>query len=218
MVTENGRTGDAHNAHLAYNGISPSQFYQTPSEFFGNTAGQEVGVLDPSGSIHRVMASGIQTILPNIPGVGVVRQRWPIYPLHREGDSVGKEADALLEMMNHMSSMSTLYQAPTVQGKHDTVKPDLQFRLNPSQTDPPGPHDHEFFVSASDWEDLINKNVMVRVQTSPSEGSQEESHSHYLELALDRHTHEPVINKCDEQNHHCWDGHREFEEVTYPLF
>lgn len=218
MVKENGRTGDAHNAHLAYNGISPSQFYQTPSEFFGNTAGQEVGVLDPSGSIHRVMASGIQTILPNIPGVGIVRQRWPIYPLHREGDSVGKEADALLEMMNHMSSMSTLYQAPTVQGKHDTVKPDLQFRLNPSQTDPPGPHDHEFFVSASDWEDLINKNVLVRVQTSPSEGSQEESHSHYLELALDRHTHEPVINKCDEQNHHCWDGHREFEEVTYPLF
>lgn len=218
QVTENGRKGDAHNANLAYNGISRAHFYQTPAEFYGNVPGQEVGVLDNSGALHRVMASGIQTLLPKIPGVGVIRQRWPIYPLHREGDSVGKEADAVLEMINHMSSMSTLFQAPTVQGKHDTVKPDLHFRLVPTQMDPPGYHDHEFFVPASDWEELNKNGVAVQVHTSPAEGNADESHTHYLELTLDNHTHKPVIHKCDALGNQCWDGHKEFEEVIFPLF
>ncbi|XP_061197775.1 uncharacterized protein LOC133205898 [Saccostrea echinata] len=217
-VTENGRKGDSHNANLAYKGISTLHFYQTPVEFFGNVPGQDVGVLDPKGAIHRVMASGIQTILPKIPGVGEVRQRWPIYPLHREGDSVGKEADALLEMLNHMSSMSPIFQEPATQGKHETVQPDLHFRLTSSHMNPLDRHDHEFFVPATDWEQLLKNDVWVHVLTAPTEGENQESHSHSLQIRLDKHTHKPIIQKCDDQNGKCWDGHTDFEQVTFHEF
>lgn len=217
-VTNNGRKGDTHNAHLAYNGMSASYFYQTPADFYGNPQGQTVGTLDAHGALHKVMASGIQTILPNIPGVGEVRQRWPIYPLHREGDPVGKEADAVLEMINHMSSMSSIYQEPPMQGDHKTVLPDLHFRLSPTHMDPPGPHEHEFFVTATEWENLNKNSVPIHVLTSQTEGNNAESHSHLLEITLDRRTHKPIVHKCDGKAGQCWDGHKDFEQVMFHEF
>lgn len=73
MVIENGCIGDVYNVYLVYNGIFFFQFYQILFEFFGNIVGQEVGVLDFSGFIYCVMVFGIQIILLNIFGVGVVR-------------------------------------------------------------------------------------------------------------------------------------------------
>lgn len=58
-----------------------------------------------------------------------------------------------------------------VKGKYDIVKLDFQFRLNLLQIDFLGFYDYEFFVLVSDWEDFINKNVMVCVQMLLFEGS-----------------------------------------------
>lgn len=58
-----------------------------------------------------------------------------------------------------------------VKGKYDIVKLDFQFRLNLLQIDFLGFYDYEFFVLVSDWEDFINKNVLVCVQMLLFEGS-----------------------------------------------
>ena len=45
------------------------------------------------------MASGVRIFLPNIPGVGILRTRYPIMPVHGEGGSVWKELNALKEIV-----------------------------------------------------------------------------------------------------------------------
>ena len=45
------------------------------------------------------MASGVRIFLPNIPGVGVLRTRYPIMPVHGEGGSVWKELNAIKEIL-----------------------------------------------------------------------------------------------------------------------
>ena len=45
------------------------------------------------------MASGVRIFLPNIPGIGVLRTRYPIMPVHGEGSSVWKELNAIKEIV-----------------------------------------------------------------------------------------------------------------------
>ena len=47
------------------------------------------------GVSRKVRASGTHLFLPEIKGVGVLRQRYPIFPVHGEGSSVWKEVNAL---------------------------------------------------------------------------------------------------------------------------
>lgn len=44
------------------------------------------------------MASGVYVLMPNIEGVGVLRQRYPIMPLHQSGNAVFKELEALKDV------------------------------------------------------------------------------------------------------------------------
>ena len=74
-------------------------FPRTPVEFYkGNadrdpadTARNAVGVLDPSNNVRLVAPTGTRVITPNIEGVGKVRLRYPIFPVHSEGSTVGME-------------------------------------------------------------------------------------------------------------------------------
>ena len=45
------------------------------------------------------MSSGVRIFLPNIPGIGVLRTRYPIMPVHGEGGSVWKELNAIKEIV-----------------------------------------------------------------------------------------------------------------------
>ena len=64
------------------------------------------------GDQHRVMASGVRVFLPNIPGVGVLRTRYPIMPVHGEGSSVWKELNAIKEiLMNPKAHEKMLWDA-----------------------------------------------------------------------------------------------------------
>ena len=73
----------------AFNGLNSKNYYITPTEMFesdeknkdeADTTQGEVGVLTPGGEVARVRASGIRVFFPNIPGVGVLRQRY----VHRQ--------------------------------------------------------------------------------------------------------------------------------------
>jgi hypothetical protein len=83
-VTADKRNGGKTKAK-AYDGVNSKIYYITPNEFFTGTEKDKdaadttkgtVGVLDPSGEVRLVRASGVRIFLPNIPGVGTLRQRY----------------------------------------------------------------------------------------------------------------------------------------------
>ena len=93
----------------AFNGTNSGKFYNTPWAFFeGNEFGEDpadtpsdfVYVLNEEGNeSFKVRASGIRTFHPSIPGIGRIRQRYPIHTIHGEGSPVWKELSALKEIV-----------------------------------------------------------------------------------------------------------------------
>ena len=103
-VTAGGRNGDASSKQKAFSGTNSIKYYQTPVEFFNardknedaadTTPVKPIGVLDKNGNVRQVTASGHYITLPEIPGIGRIRQRYPIMPVHGFGSSVWKELEA----------------------------------------------------------------------------------------------------------------------------
>ncbi|XP_064632047.1 uncharacterized protein LOC135490659 [Lineus longissimus] len=92
----------------AFNGSNSARFYHTPVEFFkgdevsegdqADTALDRLGLLDSNGTVRAVKSSGLRIHIPDIEGVGMLRQRWPVAPVHGEGSAVWKELDALKDI------------------------------------------------------------------------------------------------------------------------
>ena len=69
----------------------------------------------------------MKIFLPNIAGVGVLRTRYPIMPVHGEGGSVWKELNAIKEIvMNPKAHQSMLWD-----GDVDTTS-DTEWQMAPS--------------------------------------------------------------------------------------
>ncbi|XP_078367031.1 uncharacterized protein LOC144651043 [Oculina patagonica] len=111
-VFEGGRNG-GRTPDKAYNGTNSKKYYQTPSAFFSgqevstdaaDTTQGSVGVLDKNGAVRVTRASGTRIFFPPISGVGVLRQRYPIVPVHGEGSAVWKELEAIKDLL--MKSLS----------------------------------------------------------------------------------------------------------------
>jgi len=43
-------------------------------------------------------SSGMRIFTPNIPGVGIMRLRYPVFPVHQEGNSIWKNLQALQDV------------------------------------------------------------------------------------------------------------------------
>ncbi|XP_013381893.1 uncharacterized protein LOC106152730 [Lingula anatina] len=115
IVYGKGRTGGFTNS-TAYNGISENVYYSTPSEFFGspkNGDAKPKGVLDPKGVIRSVSKGGFRLILPNIPGVGTLRQTYPIFPIHGEGSTAWKEYEALADLVLKRKTHANIFVEPS---------------------------------------------------------------------------------------------------------
>ncbi|XP_046577080.1 uncharacterized protein LOC124284988 [Haliotis rubra] len=109
----------------AYNGTSGVNFYHTPSQMFtgtevssdpADTTKSNVGILDEQGNLHHTAASGTRIVLPNIPGIGRLRMRYHVVPVHGEGSGVWKELDALKDMMMDIEKYKGLFDNPRPQG------------------------------------------------------------------------------------------------------
>ncbi|XP_013398382.1 uncharacterized protein LOC106164888 isoform X1 [Lingula anatina] len=114
-VYANGRTGGFTNS-TAYNGISEYFYFSTPGEFFGNPKygdAKPKGVLDPKGVIRSVSRGGIKMIIPNIPGVGALRQTYPIFPIHGEGSTAWKESEALADLVLRRKTHANMMVEPS---------------------------------------------------------------------------------------------------------
>ncbi|KAI0207235.1 hypothetical protein LSAT2_008123 [Lamellibrachia satsuma] len=104
-VSSDGRYGGL-TLETAFNGSNSRDFCITPANFYSRklkelnaadtSTEREVGVLRRNGqSVVANYYSGHQIFLRDIPGVGVLRQRYPIYPDAYEGNPTMKEVLAV---------------------------------------------------------------------------------------------------------------------------
>ncbi|GFO42572.1 hypothetical protein PoB_006907700 [Plakobranchus ocellatus] len=206
--SRDGRNGQP-TPEKAYNGTSGSRYFITPSEFFtgklqgkdsADTGRKGAGVLDRNGTVRQCMASGFRMLTPNIPGVGYVRLRYPIFPVHSEGSTVGIEIDALKRAVMQMSTYSYLYEEIPL-GEPLPVDEDVTFLVQDSARNPPGLHGHSFTITADEFKALKN-GKKLDVTTSYNL-----NHNHQLTIMFRKQTKKFYINKCDGPTAKCWDGH-----------
>ncbi|XP_052820683.1 uncharacterized protein LOC128246493 [Mya arenaria] len=200
-------------ADHAYNGTWDKGFYRTPIELFSttkavgadraDTAKASVGVLDPHGVVQKVAASGTHIILPNIEGVGKVRTRYPIMPVHADGEQSRKELDALKEMVMNMAKYSSLFEVePTTVSNANTQynqQPHM-LKVTPTTQDPPGYHGHDLMITQADIEDMKKGQTVRGILTTT-----DQQHQHSIDIHMDAHG-QYVMAACDGLPR-CWDGH-----------
>ncbi|XP_067666741.1 uncharacterized protein [Haliotis asinina] len=209
-VTANNRQGGMTQA-TAFDGSNSMHWYHTPEQFFDtaaldkdNQAHRVVGVLDSNGTPRKVMASGMRTILPEIPGIGSVRTRYPILPVHGEGLSVWKELDALKDITMKIQSNAAAFEKNPVHVDEvpvtDKAQPSVHFLVGPSDQ-AHGNHTHNITLTFPQMESL-GAGQSVTVKTSFNSG-----HSHQVEIITNLGTKHVQIKKCDGHTGACSDGH-----------
>ncbi|XP_071101421.1 uncharacterized protein [Haliotis cracherodii] len=216
QVSEIQRVGGETN-DTAFNGTGFKTFYRIPPEMFmgkeverdpADTTKSAVGVLDKHGKVQLAEASGTRIFLPNIPGVGTLRMRYPIVPVHGEGSGVWKELDALKDMLMDMEKHKGLFEnPPTLSGSSnvtESAEMTLHLRTGVATKNPPGPHVHGIFLS-HDVQDKLKSGGHTRMVTGEALG-----HSHQLLLS---YRNGYTIMQCDGQPQ-CWDGH---PTTLYPV-
>lgn len=205
-----GRTPDK-----AYNGTNSKKYYQTPSAFFSgkevstdaaDTTKNSVGVLDRNGDVKITRASGIRIFLPSINEVGVLRQRYPIMPVHGEGSSVWKELEATKDLLMNSKTYGYMYREQLVgSGVVPTEPPErpLTLKMEDATKTPPGAHSHEITLTPAEVKDAKEKRKVFEKMTT--EGA---SHQHRIRVAW-RNNNWKIL-RCDNHdqgNYRCKDQH-----------
>jgi len=212
-VTAGGRDG-GFTTDKAYDGTRRNVFYQTPAIFFGgdeerdpaDTSKGVVGVLDPEGNVCNVTASGTRILLPEIPGVGRIRTRYPISPLHNDGSQIYKEVEALKDIVMRLDTFNRfLVEHPTDLTDNDANKL-ITFKMTMSTKDPPGLHTHTVEMYASEVEEREKSGEVFEVETSESNG-----HTHIMQVRYNKRRDHPwrIVN-CGDGKNRCWDGHEPY--------
>eukprot|EP01064_Diplonema_japonicum_P018904 TRINITY_DN275_c0_g1_i2.p1 TRINITY_DN275_c0_g1~~TRINITY_DN275_c0_g1_i2.p1 ORF type:complete len:1096 (+),score=388.85 TRINITY_DN275_c0_g1_i2:41-3328(+) len=90
-----------------FKGSRQDLFFRTPAELFkdqlhpdpADSSGGETFVEDKNGVVRKTRASGTWVFTPEIEGVGAVRTRYPVFPVHEHGNTVWKEAKAVADLV-----------------------------------------------------------------------------------------------------------------------
>lgn len=189
-----------------YSGIGSREYYMTPTEFFtGNVEGDaadtvagEVFVTTPQG-VKKTRASGVRVIFPKIAGIdGVIRQRYPIMPVHGEGSALWKKLNALEDAMEF--------------SKAADIASGLSYSTGVSHSSQTSGHSHLFAVNEEDMASLRSGAIQeIAVSTGSRNG-----HSHDLVIkrktgAVNGDADEFYVSSCDtpseETGKVCWDNH-----------
>lgn len=211
--TRDGRLDDPADA---YNGASEIYYYLTPAEMFeggelgtdsADTTKDSVYILDGEGQVRRTVASGTRIFLPNIPDVGAIRTRYPIFNVHQEGSNIYKELSALKEMVINGATYSHLYERPlggfSTEGASELSKYEFALRTTSGGS---GPHTHTFELTGNQIiamrEGVGNPGFLVQVETSTKS-----RHSHTLKLRMRAGRSGVWIYRCDDRSDNCPDGH-----------
>jgi len=215
----NNRTGSTTDSSLAYNGVSTRFDYKTPVEFFegygvGNngdpadTSARPKGVLGPDGKLQLMVASGTWSSLPSIGGgVGKVRQRYPVAPVHWHGSTGFKETRALTRVVD--TALELEGGVVGVLGRMRQSRRGIRATLSVSSSAASVPsHIHDFTLAA--WQAAqLESGGIVEVSTTTEEG-----HSHRVKVRRDATTGGLVLLECDSTAGECWDGHDKVDAVS----
>jgi len=200
-------------------------FYRTPAEFFGScsagidatdsadTTNGAVYMTGSDGTAKPVFASGNPIITNCIPGVGKLRTRYPIMPLHEEGSASWKEVKALEKLIRER----VIPQAePEPESESDAQSKEMTLQLMGGGAD----HQHEVQLTSADYLKLLtNTDVWV-------ESSHIEQHSHRLQISMsappDTSSGVPTyeFDECQTNglksptSHSCGDGHNVLMEMS----
>ncbi|XP_059157537.1 uncharacterized protein LOC131941931 [Physella acuta] len=233
IVTSDGRKG-GFKPNTAYNGTHYSLYYRTPTEFFtgaevgvspADTTKGSVGVLDQEGVVRKVSASGVRIFLPKIQGIGSLRTRYPVAPVHGESSSVWKELNALKKVVMQMYTnekylteklakqpLSTTTAPSKKQPSTDKAMnkmisprspqavPHLRLLTSVATRDPPGEHVHTIELTEDD------QLALFRGQILDLTTSEDNSHSHQVRVKYFNNRFH--VLSCDGKGSvPCWDGH-----------
>ncbi|KAF6036338.1 hypothetical protein EB796_005362 [Bugula neritina] len=210
------RNGD-HSERMAIYGNSRQYFYRTPHTFFdGQRAIRDsadslrfsMSVMDSQGQIWKTRASGIHIMTPNIPGVGVVRQRYPIMPVHQAGSMMFKEIDALKDVTLEAAAHRRFYRDKVYH--NGTIEEVFTFEVGLGDKSAAGPHHHTVDITESEIKRL-KRGERVTVLTSSSAGHDHEITLEYRVAVYPekRKTIEHLfLTACDGRGWTCYDGHK----------
>ena len=118
------------------------------------------------------MASGVRIFLPSIPGVGILRTRWPIMPVHGEGNSVWKELNAIKDILMNQKAYGHMMWDGSGDPRNDSEW-QMQVSKNNGLVKP---HTHTIVLSPLEMSQLKG-NHELEVWTSLDNG-----HQHKLKI------------------------------------
>ena len=173
-VTAGGRNGAKEDK--ACNGINSKIYYMTPAEFYSGSdvdkndpADTSTGakwVLDRTGTPRKVMASGTRILRPPITGVGTIRQRYPIMPIHDEGNNVYKELEALKDIVLEPKKYGHMLRGEAV----EKLEQGLELKMQPSILKY-GAHEHFIDITSDELKTLLQGGSITKT-TSTQNGHQ----------------------------------------------
>ncbi|KAK3749076.1 hypothetical protein RRG08_034050 [Elysia crispata] len=201
IPTAGGRRG-YRTLERALNGTSRiNNYYLTPELLFANawpdeidpadTVRGRVGVLDQNGQMVITVASGTRILLPEMQGVGAVRLRYPVFPLHVEGSTVWKELQVVKMKLEESNS----------------VLQDNMYYIKMYPTTITGEHDHEFYLTVQNYAAAMRGQV-VSVTTSTENG-----HNHELDIVYNEDTDRLEYVRCGNVAR-CWDWHPKHLDIV----
>ena len=138
LIFAGGKNGKS--SPKALNGVNENKYYMTPDEFYGpatgfvdpaDTGNKFMYVVDQGKIPRKMRAAGYYIHMPSIKGVGVLRQRYPIMPVHEEGGNAFKELAALKQIVTAPQKYKRMFYEDTDKlkcksrcpGKAKTKKP-----------------------------------------------------------------------------------------------
>eukprot|EP01063_Lacrimia_lanifica_P014529 TRINITY_DN2109_c5_g1_i1.p1 TRINITY_DN2109_c5_g1~~TRINITY_DN2109_c5_g1_i1.p1 ORF type:complete len:794 (+),score=320.27 TRINITY_DN2109_c5_g1_i1:75-2456(+) len=167
-----------------FNGTHGKRFYRTPDEFFagetenmpGSTSNGVMWAENPAGEKCPVRASGTYVLLPPVAGVGAVRQRYPIMPVHEEGTLAWKETKALADVViGHDRGVDPHVRRMLQEAKW------LQYGVELSIAHPT--HSHKVVVAAAELRQLLDGTVRVQNRIAYGTMVNGEYNNHYVGIS-----------------------------------
>ncbi|XP_066924739.1 uncharacterized protein [Clytia hemisphaerica] len=208
IINGNGkRNGNcAAGAAKAYTGINSRNFYMTPAAFYSgasvessaaDTARGVTCVLDQDGVERQVRAAGTHIFLPQIKDVGVLRTRYPIFPVHGEGSSVWKELNAVREVTMNEEKWQKMYwkNADLDSGNEDTT-----LLMGESTCACAPRHTHEIKLDAAEVQMLKGGHTLTKESTTTN------AHFHSVQIRYEPDKKFFYFTTCDAK-YQCWDKH-----------
>eukprot|EP01060_Flectonema_neradi_P018698 TRINITY_DN255_c0_g1_i1.p1 TRINITY_DN255_c0_g1~~TRINITY_DN255_c0_g1_i1.p1 ORF type:complete len:1153 (+),score=221.50 TRINITY_DN255_c0_g1_i1:109-3459(+) len=195
----NGRTGKKGSP---YRGTNQAKFYRTPASFFkdptnvdpADTSGSTTYVEDNGGTEREVRASGHWILFPEIEGIGEVRQRYPIFPVHEHGSTIWKETKAIEELIMGRDGKQEIKDIIS-ETRAEAYGTELRLIVG-------GGHSHQIHISPAEMIKLESGAINEISKTS----SEANAHTHRVLLGYDRtksHGQEWSLKWCSQSSDWC---------------